>query len=67
MKFWNKKHEVQRRCWHKVKLRPIFNDDIKVWCQQQASTGKFYGRILQSDIIYVEKSEDALLITLKWG
>lgn len=67
MKFWNKRHEVQRRCWHRVRLARPFNPDIKVWCQQQPSTGKFYGRVWETFDVYVELPEDALLISLKWG
>ncbi len=66
MKYWNKRHEVQRRCWHRVIMQNTFSNDAKVWCQQQASTGKFFGHVWSREV-YFERDEDATFFLLKWG
>jgi len=68
MKFWNKQKEVRRRCWVKVHRIPgrISNQELKVWCQQQSSTGKFY-YYYGADSWWFENKEDAVMFVLKWG
>lgn len=69
MKFWNKDKDVRRRCWTKVTRPNEFthgNRDLKVWCQQQPSTGKFY-YYYGTDSWWFERSEDAMFFLLKWS
>lgn len=42
------------------------NDDLKRWCQQQDSTGKFYF-YYGSDNWWFENPEDAVIFKLKWS
>jgi hypothetical protein len=70
MKFWNKDKEVRRRCWTKVE-RPqqgshVGNQELKRWCQQQPSTGKFY-YYYGTESWWFEHSKDAVLFVLRWS
>lgn len=69
MKYWNKDKEIRRRCWTKVnipnQLYRISDSELKRWCQQQLSTGKFYD--YGTDTWWFEKSEDAVLFALRWS
>lgn len=40
--------------------------EVKRWCQQQQSSGKFYN-YFASDTWFFEKPEDATLFLLRWG
>ena len=81
MKFWNKDKSVRQRCWTKVTLphnttlkqvpggrvQKVFvpADEVKRWCQQQNSTGKFY-YYYGSNSWWFESADDALVFKLKW-
>lgn len=69
MKFWNKDKEVRRKHWTRVQrpknLYNIGDQELKRWCQLQASSGKFYC-YYGTDTWYFEKPEDATWFLLKW-
>lgn len=70
MKFWNKDKHIRRRLWTKV-LRPknlyhIGDSELKKWCQQQTSKGKFYV-YYGTDTWYFENKEDATWFLLRWS
>lgn len=70
MKYWNKDKEVRRRCWTKISrpknLYHIGDQELKRWCQQQSSDGKFYV-YYGTDTWWFERSEDAVLFALRWS
>jgi hypothetical protein len=68
MKYWNKDRDIRRRCWARVvRARGATPDsEVKRWCQQQSSTGKFYF-YYGTDTWWFERSEDAVLFTLRWA
>lgn len=41
-------------------------DELKQWCQQQASTGRFY-HYYGADTWWFEKSQDATHFLLRWA
>lgn len=74
MKFYNKKRG--RKDWTEIRM-DIWREspqNIKVWCQQYPSDGKFYyycGYVELSvfgfpTIWFFEKKEDALYFKFKW-
>ena len=68
MKFWNKDKDVRRRCWVKVSraFTRASNQELKVWCQRQSSTGKFY-YYYGAASWWFEHKEDAVMFALRWG
>lgn len=68
MKFWNKDKDVRRRCWTKVTRTPSrhSNQEMKRWCQLQSSKGKFY-YYYGSPNWWFERSEDAVMFSLRWS
>ena len=69
MKYWNKDKDVRRRCWTCVSRPRAISSrytEIKRWCQQQSSTGKFYV-YYGIDAWWFEKKEDAVMFTLRWS
>lgn len=66
MKYWNKNKNVRQRCWTRVSIIQSKNpSEIKRWCQEYPSAGKFYF-YYGSNNWWFEKSEDAIIFTLKW-
>lgn len=70
MKYWNKDKEIRRRCWTRIprpkNLYHIGDQELKRWCQQQSSTGKFYV-YYGTDTWWFERPEDASWFALKWS
>lgn len=68
MKYWNKDKDVRQRCWISVNRTPgtSSNQEIKRWCQQQPSKGKFYF-YYGSKNWWFEKSEDAVIFLMRWA
>lgn len=69
MKYWNKDKDIRRRCWTKVKRSSSFeigNREMKRWCQQQSSKGKFY-YYYGSPNWWFERAEDATMFVLRWS
>lgn len=67
MKYWNKDKGVRQRCWVRVDrvFSSVPDDKIKIWCQQQPGSGRFYFRYNEGTW-WFEKAEDAVFFTLKW-
>lgn len=68
MKYWNKNKDVRLRCWVKVliKSRNVRDHEIKRWCQQQPSNGRFYN-YFGSNTWWFENPQDAMIFILKWS
>lgn len=70
MKYWNKDKDIRRRCWTQISrpknLYHIGDVELKRWCQQQCSSGKFYV-YYGTDTWWFEKPEDAVLFVLRWS
>lgn len=68
MKYWNKDKDVRHRCWIKiVRAKGRHSDsEVKRWCQQNPSTGKFY-YYYGNSTWWFERPEDATLFILRWS
>lgn len=70
MKYWNKDKNIRRRCWTKIdrpkNLYHIGDAELKRWCQQQPSRGKFYV-YYGTDTWWFEDPKDAELFVLRWS
>ena len=79
VKYWNKDKEIRQRCWTKISqpknilgtsdqglLYYISDLELKRWCQQQPSTGKFY-YYYGSTTWWFELPEDATWFVLRWS
>lgn len=68
MKFWNKDKEIRKRCWTVVARKhygSTSNYELKRWCQQHPSKGKFY-YYYGSCNWWFERPQDATLFALMW-
>jgi hypothetical protein len=70
MKNWNKSKDVRQRCWHRVGPGPKVYDSstfnqIKRWCWDHPSKGKFYFGPYTG--WWFECEKDAAWFILKWG
>jgi hypothetical protein len=64
---WTKSKAPKSSLWAKARIAfPELQPDIKRWCQQQPSKGKFYF-YHASEYIWFEKPEDAVLFLMKWS
>lgn len=58
--------------WRRVSIQDMDLRDhahfeqIRIWCDENGSDGR-YALISMIKTIFVEKEEDAVLVTLKWG
>ena len=67
MKYWNKDKEVRRRCWTKIsKPNNVSNQELKRWCQNQTSNGKFY-YYYGTDTWWFQDHADAMMFILRWA
>jgi hypothetical protein len=74
MQFYNKRHKVRERCWHKVTVTPILGGlhnpaSVKqeLWgypSKGRFFTGEWYGGNL---VVWFEHKSDAVWFTLKWA
>ena len=69
MQYWNKRRQFQEAGWHRVTVtRPLTWHDLKIWCQQQPSRGKFYsGPYRNPKVWYFELASDATWFALNWS
>lgn len=67
MKWHRANRKIRRRSWIAVNApsREI-KDQAAEWCKQTESTGKFYYHYTNTRW-WFEKSDDAILFTLRWG
>lgn len=71
MKYFNHRKAVRNATWTKV-TRPLLSNgwtpaqELKKWCQDQASDGKFYFYV-GSDSWWFEHAEDAMMFKLRWA
>lgn len=74
MRYWNKSKKARELHWTKVSrpkptrilaVAPSNFDDIKYWCQQQKSTGRFFMRYGDFNM-WFEYPEDATWFLLNW-
>ena len=70
MKNWNKSKRYREASWHVVDLPAHTRQrwrqpEIKLWCQEQPSKGKFYWSPHQN-LWYFELIEDASWFILRW-
>ena len=73
MKYWNKRRRFRDAGWYQVTLsdsRRIYDtiewNQLKVWCQQQPSLGKFYSGPYGRRVWYFELESDATWFALNW-
>lgn len=71
MKYWNKDKEIRRRLWTRISFpRNLYHlggyGELKRWCQQQSSDGKFYV-YYGSDTWWFEREDDASWFVLRWS
>jgi hypothetical protein len=76
VKYWNRSLKARELHWTRV-TRPLpppniiyfeYNrrfDEVKRWCQQQKSTGRFFMRSGEYDV-WFERPEDATWFLLNW-
>lgn len=72
MQYWNKRHDVRIRCWHKVKIIPVLGglhnvESVKreLWLQPG---GRFFATCEQGYcVVWFENKEDFFWFTLKWA
>lgn len=81
MKYWNKSKRTRQQCWTAVQRPIVWSripggnaafpemqriDEMKLWCQQQASTGRFYFKG-NDTTWWFELGKDATWFVLNWS
>jgi hypothetical protein len=71
MKYWNKTKKYREQSWVVVEIdyesAGVPWETLKLLCQRDSSTSRFYSGCYSRRLWYFENPEDALVFKLKYG